>query len=388
MIPVGNALTGNSGEGIKPDYRGKEVVAAWRYLPELDWGMVVKVDADEVFASIHRQRAVMLQALLGLLLFAGLVAYYFGRQISAPLEDLARIADEAAGGDLDDRADESAPGELGLFARAFNRMADNLQALYRTQEDRIEERTRDLNASNEQLQEEIIEREHIEKALLESNMLFSTTFDLAAVGIAHVAPDGRWLNVNQKICDIVGYTREELLARTFQDITHPDDLEIDLGYVHKMLAGEIPAYSMEKRYLRKSGEVVWVNLSVALVRHADGSPDYFISVIEDISARKQAEEVLKRHKQVLDATRDGFWMVDVMGNILEANTAYEKISGYSVDELKKMHVSQLEAKERSVEEVKAHIEKIIARGSDLFETRHRHKDGHEIDVEVSAGIYS
>src|SRR4030066_573054 len=173
------AFAGDSGPGMRMDYRGKPVAAAWRYLPELDWGMVVKLDADEVFAPIYRQRAVMLQVLLGLLLFAGLGAYYFGRQISAPLEDLARIADEAAGGNLDDRADESAPGELGLFARAFNRMADNLQELYRTQEDRIGERTRDLNASNQQLQEEIIEREHIEKALQESSVLFSTTFDLA-----------------------------------------------------------------------------------------------------------------------------------------------------------------------------------------------------------------
>jgi len=123
------AVSGESGAGIKTDYRGKPVVAAWRFLPELDWGMVVKIDADEVFAPVYQQRMLLLGALLGLLLFAGLVAYYFSRQISVPLEGLARAADEVAKGNMDNRADETAYGELGLFARAFNSMAENLQGL-------------------------------------------------------------------------------------------------------------------------------------------------------------------------------------------------------------------------------------------------------------------
>ena len=119
---------------------------------------------------------------------------------------------------------------------------------------------------------------------------FRATFELAAVGIAHVALDGRWLSVNRKLCDIVGYTRDELLAGSFQDITHPDDLESDLDKVRRLLAGEIPTYSMEKRYLRKDGEIVPVNLAVALVHKDSWDPDYFIAVIEDISTRKRLEE--------------------------------------------------------------------------------------------------
>lgn len=147
------ALTGASGAGEGLDYRGEQVVAAWRYLPELDWGMVVKMDADEVFASIAQQRTVMYETLLGLLLCICLVAYYFGRQITVPLANLALTADEVASGNLDKQADESAPGELGLFAQAFNRMSRNLRELYHSLDERIEARTRDLNASNERLQE-------------------------------------------------------------------------------------------------------------------------------------------------------------------------------------------------------------------------------------------
>jgi len=127
-------------------------------------------------------------------------------------------------------------------------------------------------------------------ALELSRQQFRATFEQAAVGIAHVAPDGRWLNVNRKLCEIVGYARQELLALTFQDITHPDDLNGDLAYVQSLLADEISTYSMDKRYVRADGEIVWVELTVSLVRDDAGSPRYFISVVHDISARRAAEQ--------------------------------------------------------------------------------------------------
>jgi len=125
------------------------------------------------------------------------------------------------------------------------------------------------------------------------------TFDQAAVGIAHVAPDGRFLRVNQKLCDIVGYRHEELLTRRFQDITHPDDLDADLRYVERLLAGEIANYSLEKRYVRQDGALVWIHLTVSLVREASGAPRYFISVIEDISERKHTERALRASEEAV-----------------------------------------------------------------------------------------
>ncbi|MCB2225466.1 MAG: PAS domain S-box protein [Desulfarculaceae bacterium] len=136
---------------------------------------------------------------------------------------------------------------------------------------------------------DITERKETEKARAESMQLFQSTFEQAAVGIAHVAPDGKWLRVNSKLCQIVGYNREELLESAFQKITHPDDLDKDLSLVNKVLAGEIDTYTLEKRYLKKDGAVVWINLTVALVRDENGEPDYFISVVEDIDLRKKAE---------------------------------------------------------------------------------------------------
>ncbi len=128
------------------------------------------------------------------------------------------------------------------------------------------------------------------RELQENEQRFRSTFEQAAVGIAHVAPDGRWLRVNQKLCDIVGYSREELLQKTFPDITYPEDLDASMEYVRQALAGEIPTYSMEKRYIRKDGSLVWINLTVSVVRNVSGDPTYFIAVIEDIVKRKKAEE--------------------------------------------------------------------------------------------------
>jgi len=151
---------------------------------------------------------------------------------------------------------------------------------------------------------DITERKRTQEALQASEQRFRATFEQAAVGIAHVSSTGQWLLVNQKLCDLVGYTREELLEGTFQKITYPEDLDVDLNYVNRVLAGELNTYSLEKRYIRKAGSLIWINLTVSLVRDAGGEPNYFIAVIEDISDRKQAEATLYRSNQRLAALQE------------------------------------------------------------------------------------
>jgi|RhiMethySRZTD1v2_1073278.scaffolds.fasta_scaffold02643_9 PAS domain S-box-containing protein len=147
----------------------------------------------------------------------------------------------------------------------------------------------------------VIDRAWAEDTLRASEARFRATFENAAVGIAHVAVDGRWLRVNDRLCEIVGYSREQLLAgMTFQDITHPEDLDIDLELVRQVLSGERQTYSLDKRYFRANGSIVWVTLTVSLLRAPDGAPVHFISFIEDITSRKRAEEALREADQRKD----------------------------------------------------------------------------------------
>lgn len=139
---------------------------------------------------------------------------------------------------------------------------------------------------------DLTDRRRAEEALRESEERFRGAFDSAPIGMALVSPEGRWLKVNRATCDIVGYAEEEMLRTTFQAITHPEDLESNLGFVRRVLAGEIPSYQMEKRYFHKTGRVVSVLLSVSLIRDSSGTPLYFVSQIEDITERKRAQAEL------------------------------------------------------------------------------------------------
>jgi PAS domain S-box-containing protein len=143
----------------------------------------------------------------------------------------------------------------------------------------------------------------IENKLQESEESYRIIFDHAMVGLAHVGLDGRWLQINQKLCDITGYTSEELRKKTFQEMTFPEDLTQDQVNMNRILHGEIPSYTTEKRYFRKDQSLVWVNLTVSLVHNRAGTPLYFLSIIEDINARKQVEEKLvEQASQLYDAT--------------------------------------------------------------------------------------
>jgi PAS domain S-box-containing protein len=128
---------------------------------------------------------------------------------------------------------------------------------------------------------------------------YRAVFDQVAMGVARVAPDGRFLEVNDRFCAIAGHDRSVLLGNGFQAITHPDDLVKDEALVKAMLGGGQQNYTLEKRYITAAGATVWISLTVSLIRDADGAPDYFVAIIEDIEARKAAEGLQQRHHQQL-----------------------------------------------------------------------------------------
>lgn len=156
---------------------------------------------------------------------------------------------------------------------------------------------------------DITARKEAEDGLRAALARQEATFENAAVGIADVAFDGRFLRVNDRLCAIAGYSREELLGMTFSEVTHPEDLEADLVEARRLKAGEIQSYAMIKRYLRKDHTPIWANLTVGVARRPDGLPDYFVVVVEDITARRGAEERLLESEAALkeaDRRKDEF----------------------------------------------------------------------------------
>jgi PAS domain S-box-containing protein len=177
---------------------------------------------------------------------------------------------------------------------------------------------------------DVSERKHAQEALLLSESRFRRAFESAAIGTALVSPEGRFLEVNDALCAIVGYPAEELVEKTFLEITHPDDVDVDVELAAQVLAGEIPSYQLEKRYLHASGDTVWVLLTVSLVRASDGTPLHFVSQIEDITQRKRAEAERDRLREQLHQAQKLEAVGRLAGGIAhDFNNMLTGIRGYS-----------------------------------------------------------
>jgi PAS domain S-box-containing protein len=170
-----------------------------------------------------------------------------------------------------------------------------------------------------------------------SEARFRAGFDNAAVGIEHIGRDGQLLRVNKALCRVLGYPVDELLTKSFRDVTHPDDLAADLAKFELMREGKIDSYEVEKRDVRKDGAIIWARKAVGCVRKGDGSVDYYVSVIEDISARKQAEKELRENEEcfrssVLHSPLP-ISLFDDREQILAISHSWLEQSGYSKEEL-------------------------------------------------------
>jgi diguanylate cyclase (GGDEF)-like protein/PAS domain S-box-containing protein len=184
-------------------------------------------------------------------------------------------------------------------------------------------------------------RRWAQRELEESEERFRFAMHFSSVGVALVAPDGRWLSINPALCDIVGYSESELLATDVQSITYPDDRDADAAQVRQMLDRAIETYQTDKRYVRKDGRVVWTQLSGSLVWLQTGEPNYFIHQIQDITDRVRAEQALRaseeRFRSIAEATQEWIWEIDADGLYTFCSPAVEAILGHAPERLVGTH---------------------------------------------------
>lgn len=231
----------------------------------------------------------------------------------------------------------------------------------------------------------------VDRALEEAEKRFANAFEAAPIGMALVGLDGKFMRVNRELTEILGYDSEHLLALTFQDVTHPDDLEADLALVKQVIAGELRNYRMEKRYVRADGEQCWVLLSVSLVRDEEGEPLYFVSQIEDVTERRRSEDALleaeDRFRSAFDEAPIGMAMNSVDGRFLRVNRAMSEITGYSREQLEATTYRSITHPDDLARSDHAFGDILAGRASHYrTEKRYIHAEGHVVPVDLSATV--
>ncbi|UNU25952.1 PAS domain S-box protein [Microcoleus vaginatus] len=226
---------------------------------------------------------------------------------------------------------------------------------------------------------DISDRKQIEMALRNSEEQFRHAFEDASIGMAIVSLDGNWIKVNPALCQILGYSSEELLALTFQDITHPDDLDGDLTYAQELLAGTISTYQLEKRYFHKQGHIIWIILNGSVVQDGQGNPLHFISQIQEITARKEAQETLEIQSIIMNNMGGGVCLIKASDlTIVYTNPTFDAMFGYTEGELAGQSVGVLNYVDTKVTPdvtVRDILTQIEQSGEAKYEVHNKKKDG-------------
>src|SRR5215208_444191 len=238
---------------------------------------------------------------------------------------------------------------------------------------------------------DVTERKRTENALREMRDRFRSIFDHAPIGVAMVSLEGQYLQVNRSLCEILGYTDEELQATTWQEITHPDDLAASSAYARRIVEGEFPRYHMDKRFLHADGHTVWTSLSVSLVRDAEGEPLYFVSQIQDVTERERAESALRESEQrfrgSFGSAATGMALVGTDGRFLRVNRSLCEILGYTERELLGKTFQRITHPDDLDVDLE-HLRRLLAGEVRTYQTEKRYlrQDGHVVWAILSASV--
>jgi PAS domain S-box-containing protein len=313
------------------------------------WTSAIEAPPEIVTGPMRAWERGMLLKLLGFAALAFVGAAAAGEWIARSIAQLAKAARKLGGGEV------FPPVSTSL--REVNDVGD---ALSRASQD----------------------RQRAEMAMRESDMRFRAIVDQGTAGISIVDLDGRFRLANRRHCEITGYSIEEIRERTLIDITHPDDRPKNLELLAAMMAAGT-AYTIEKRFVRKDGRAVWVQVSSVAVCDAGGVPQYAIGLVLDIDARKQAEIANAHLAAVVASSADAIESLSLDGAILTWNRAAERLYGYTADEMIGRSLDLIVPEARHVEIART-IATVRAGGNARFETQRRRKDGTLVEVEIDA----
>lgn len=353
------------------------------------WIFLYTVSESEMLESVYNVQKLTILMVIITISIGTLIAYAVATNISNPILSLANAAQFIAKGNMSTTIGEvKTYGEIALLGTSLTHMQEKYRELQNSMEDQITKRTKELETllAKEQTAKTAMlnimdDLENTRKSLeaqqailQESEERFRGAFETSPIGISLVSPEGKWLKVNKGFCDIVGYTASELLSMNVQDITHPEDLPDDIKNTQKLVDGSQESYEIEKRYIHKLGNEIWVLRSVSLVRSADGKPLYFVTQIIDITQRKRVEEAksnfvsLASHqlRTPLTALK---WIIEAFrkGKVGELNEKQKELindantSALNMSETinTMLMLSRIEAGKLRVEEMQIDVDKLV-----------------------------
>jgi len=285
-LPVQEAVLGLSGSGLSIDYRGEEVIAAWRYLPSLDWGLVAKIDIKEALAlvSLLKKRVIIFVGIIFFMVTS--LAFAFARSIARPIQSLYAGMEIVGAGDLDFRVGTDARDEIGQLSRVFDKMTENIGKISASRN----ALTQGIQESMKSLQKEVSEREKAEEKAQKSETRIRSVLDNATNGIITIDERGKIETFNHAAEDMFGYTAEETIGRNIRILMPSPHRENHDGYLSRYIeTGEakIIGIGRETQGKRKDGSTFPIDLSVSKVDLGDHL--IFTGIVRDITQRKQAE---------------------------------------------------------------------------------------------------
>ncbi|MFH1214391.1 MAG: PAS domain S-box protein [Candidatus Neomarinimicrobiota bacterium] len=414
------------------DYRDVPVLGFIRHIPDSPWYLIAKIDRDEVLRPLQQlQRMIFLVIILSIFI-AGITILYFievkrrqteTRKYQIELEHqvlvkhydyLSKYANDAIFLlndkfeilEMNDRVIDYygytreelvnrpiiqlRPVELRLkLDEILEKIEGKEGVVYETNHQHKDGTIFPIEASLRKIEideqiyyqsivRDITKRRLVEDALKESEELFRHTFEQVAVGMSILSPDGAWLQVNQRLCDILGYTRDELMKLSYTEITHPEHKDQDEERIRQMVTGLRSSESWEKRYIRKDGTLIWARITTSLIRTADGRPNYFITITEDITGPKRIEEDLRESEsryRFLFEHNPAPMLIYERGTLkmLAVNEAFQKHYGYSMDEALAMLLTDLypEEEKKPITEITSQLHGY----HNVGEWHHRKRDG-------------
>ena len=311
-IPIRQAVVGRKGAGFTVDYRGKEILAAWDYVPSLDWGLVVKIDKAEVFAPIHRQDLMAGGLLLTVFLLVLSGIFFATRSITDPIKKLTETVHDFAAGEFKVRAEVTTVNEVGLLAATFNDMAQDIDEYSTSMETLVARRTEELARTGKMLDR--------------------------AQEIAHIG-SWEWDIVNNRLAwsdeiyRIFGLQPQQFVAtyEAFLEAVHPDDRELVTGAVQAALQNVMP-YSVDHRVVRPDGSHRMVHEIGEISRDVKGQPLSMLGTVQDVTLLRQAQRQLYQYISIVDENVITS-ATNLEGEITYASDAFCRISGYEREEL-------------------------------------------------------